>query len=153
MKRLHVHVSVPNLQQGIEFYRTLFDQEPAVAKTDYAKWMLDDPAVNFAISAGSGNKGVNHLGLQVDTDEEVDAIRQRLQSAHIIGMEENDANCCYTNSNKYWTMDPAGIPWEQFHTLSEIPTFGDSADTGIEAGACGCTPASYIKNTVAGCCT
>jgi len=152
MKRLHIHISVPELQQAIDFYRALFDQAPDVTKPDYAKWMLDDPAVNFAISVGHGKKGVNHLGFQFDSDEAVDDIQQRLRAAHIKGMDETDVNCCYANSNKYWTVDTAGIAWEQFHTLSEIPTFGDRPQRDDIDTHCGCGPAAEIKSGIRSCC-
>jgi len=153
MKRLHVHVSVPDLQKSIGFYNTLFGSEPAIIKPDYAKWMLDEPAVNFAISVGRGKSGLNHLGFQLDSDEEVDAIQERLADAHILGMEEKDADCCYANSNKYWAVDPAGIPWEQFHTMGELKTFGDGPSKELQASACGCTPASVAKSAFGGCCS
>lgn len=153
MKRLHVHVSVPDLQKSIDFYNSLFGSEPSVIKPDYAKWMLDEPAVNFAISLGRDKKGLNHLGFQFDSDEEVDTVQERLAGAHISGMEEKDADCCYANSNKYWTMDPAGIPWEQFHTMSELKTFGDGPGNGQQAADCGCTPTDVARRAFGGCCS
>lgn len=125
MKRLHVHVSVKELDKSIAFYNALFDAEPTVEKTDYAKWMLDDPAVNFAISTSSEKVGLNHFGFQVDSNEALEAIHQQLDAAAVAGHAENEAECCYAKSNKYWTMDPAGIPWENFHTLEQIETFGE----------------------------
>ena len=129
MKRLHVHVSVADIDQGINFYNTLFNQEASVVKDDYAKWMLDDPAINFAISSRSTRVGLNHLGFQVDSDEELAEIEDRLNRAQLRGVGEHNTNCCYARSNKYWTMDPASIPWENFHTMDSIPTFGESDDS------------------------
>ncbi len=131
MKRLHLHVAVENLEQAIDFYDTLFAHSADVVKDDYAKWMLDDPAINFAISKRCGKPGLNHLGFQVDSDEELEVIRARLQQAEIKGMEEKEQSCCYARANKYWTIDPANIPWENFHTLEAIPTFGESTDIEI----------------------
>ena len=152
MKRLHIHISVPNIEKSIAFYNALFDAQPDVVKDDYAKWMLDEPAVNFAITTGRGKKGLNHLGFQLDSDEEVSAIHERLEKAAIRGMEEKDADCCYANSNKYWTMDPAGVPWEQFHTLSTIPTFGTGVENDVQAAACGCGVIDRMKSAVSNCC-
>jgi catechol 2,3-dioxygenase-like lactoylglutathione lyase family enzyme len=134
MKRLHLHVSVPEIERSIDFYTALFGQAPAVIKDDYARWILDDPQVNFAISRGRGGNGVNHLGFQVDSDDMLDTIQSRLDAAGLDGAKESDVNCCYANSNKYWTVDPAGIPWEQFHTLADVPTFGGSS----KSSGCGC---------------
>jgi catechol 2,3-dioxygenase-like lactoylglutathione lyase family enzyme len=129
MKRLHVHVSVKDLPASIRFYRTLFGAEPAVTKTDYAKWMLEDPRINFAISTHRQPVGVNHLGFQVDTDEELRDMRAQLEAADARMVEENEQPCCYATSDKYWVTDPTGIAWETFHTLGSIPVYG--ADTAI----------------------
>lgn len=131
MKRLHVHVTVDDLEKGINFYETLFAQDASVVKDDYAKWMLDDPAVNFAISTSCGKVGLNHLGFQVDSDEELHEIESRLKEAELSGTKEENKNCCYAKANKYWTMDPAKIPWENFHTLDTIPTFGDREEVAL----------------------
>lgn len=126
MKRLHVHLSVNELRQNIAFYNALFDAQPVIEKDDYAKWLLDDPAIHFAISTGHDKTGLNHLGFQVDDDDALEVIRQQLDAAAVAGHEENEAECCYTKSNKYWTMDPEGIPWENFHTVERLETYGDS---------------------------
>ena len=131
MKRLHVHVSVKDLDKGIGFYSTLFGHKADVIKDDYAKWMLDDPAVNFAISERCGKVGLNHLGFQVDSDTELAEIEDRLKEAEIEGHKEENRSCCYAKANKFWTKDPADIPWENFHTLEAIQTFGDSKETEI----------------------
>jgi catechol 2,3-dioxygenase-like lactoylglutathione lyase family enzyme len=124
MKRLHVHVSVEDLSASIRFYRTLFGAEPVVTKADYAKWMLEDPRVNFAISMDRQPVGVNHLGLQVDTDEELRGMRAQLEAADARMIEEAEQHCCYAKSDKYWVTDPTGIAWETFHTLGSIPVYG-----------------------------
>ncbi|WP_416898721.1 MAG: ArsI/CadI family heavy metal resistance metalloenzyme [Minwuia sp.] len=123
-RRLHVHVSVDDLSKNVAFYSTLFAQQPTVLKDDYAKWMLDDPSVNFAISNRSGKVGIDHLGFQVDTDAEVEEIEARLHEAEQVVAPQRDANCCYAYGNKSWSQDPAGVPWEIFHTLKDIPIFG-----------------------------
>ncbi|MDF1721847.1 MAG: ArsI/CadI family heavy metal resistance metalloenzyme [Minwuia sp.] len=124
MKRLHVHIAVTDLDRSTDFYSTLFDTTPAVVKDDYVKWMLDDPAVNFAISTRAGRDGLDHLGLQVDTDEEVEEIEARLAAANEKVAPQRDAACCYAKGNKSWSRDPAGVPWETFHTMADIQMFG-----------------------------
>lgn len=143
MKRLHLHVSVEDIDKSIKFYSTLFGQEASVVKDDYAKWLLDDPAVNFAISNRGSNIGLNHLGFQVDDDEQLQAITDRLNDAEIAGMAEAGANCCYAKSDKYWTKDPANIPWENFRTLGDIPLFGEDhgpepVEDGMKASGAAC---------------
>jgi lactoylglutathione lyase len=125
MKRLHVHVSVTDLPASIRFYRTLFGADPAVTQTDYAKWMLDDPRVNCAISVNRQPFGVNHLGFQVDTDEELRGMRAQLAAADTRMVGESEQACCYTKSDKYWVTEPTGIAWETFHTLGRIPVYGE----------------------------
>ncbi len=129
MKRLHVHVSVKDLPASIRFYRTLFGAEPVVTQPDYAKWMLDDPRVNFAISMNRQPVGVNHLGFQVESDEELRGMRAQLEAADARMVEENEQPCCYAKSDKYWVTDPTGIAWETFHTLGRIPVYGE--DTAV----------------------
>jgi catechol 2,3-dioxygenase-like lactoylglutathione lyase family enzyme len=139
MKRFHVHVAVPELATGIRFYSTLFGAEPAVRKDDYAKWMLDEPRINFAISQRGGPAGVNHLGFQVDGNAELEALHANLEAADRSVVAEKGANCCYARSDKYWVTDPAGIAWESFHTLGSIPMFGE-AEGAAQDSAC-CAPA------------
>lgn len=139
MKRFHVHVSVPDLNQSIRFYSTLFGSEPAVVKDDYAKWMLDDPRVNFAISQRGGAPGVNHLGLQTDSDEELEVLHGQLEQADVAAQVERNIGCCYARSNKYWVTDPTGIAWETFHTLGSVPTFDGGESQEASAAAC-CAP-------------
>jgi catechol 2,3-dioxygenase-like lactoylglutathione lyase family enzyme len=141
MKRFHVHVSVQDLAASIRFYSSVFGVEPAVVKPDYAKWMLDDPRVNFAISQRSATLGVNHLGIQVDSAEELAALRAQVASAHIRARDEVAASCCYAKSDKYWVQDPQGVAWETFHTLGDIPVFGEQSVSA--AGAC-CVPEAPV---------
>jgi lactoylglutathione lyase len=127
MKRFHVHVAVEDLAASIRFYSMLFGARPAVVKDDYAKWMLDDPRVNFAISSRGGKVGVNHLGLQTDSDAELELVNARLQQAELATRAEKEIACCYARSNKYWVTDPTGIAWETFYTLGSVPTFNEEA--------------------------
>src|SRR3954464_1917945 len=117
MKRLHVHVAVENLPQSIGFYSALFAAQPAVVKTDYAKWMLDDPRLNFAVSTRDRAGGVDHLGIQTDTDEELAEIGRRLAAADAVSLAETATTCCYARSDKYWAEDPQGLRWETFRTF------------------------------------
>lgn len=128
MKRLHVHVAVENLDESIRFYATLFGAEPNVSEHDYAKWLLDDPAVNFAISDRSGRRGIDHLGIQVETADELADVTERLSTAQAQVLQEEAAQCCYAKGDKTWTADPQGVAWETFHTYGEIRVFGK--DTG-----------------------
>jgi hypothetical protein len=138
MKRFHVHVAVADLERSIGFYSTLFGTAPSVRKPDYAKWMLDDPRINFALSQRTEKFGVNHLGLQLDSAHELDAMRDQLQRADSAMLEEAAANCCYANSDKYWVTDPQGVAWETFHSLGAIPVYGDHSEKTEAAHAC-CT--------------
>lgn len=146
MKRLHVHVGVANLDQSIRFYSTLFGAEPTVTKADYAKWMLNDPRVNFAISAGRhAVKGIEHLGIQVENAEELVEVYGRLKAADRPVLEEGATTCCYAKSEKSWIADPDGVVWEAFLTNGEATTYGDSAElnalsVNAAGGAC-CAPA------------
>jgi catechol 2,3-dioxygenase-like lactoylglutathione lyase family enzyme len=127
MKRLHVHVAVDNLADSIRFYSGMFASEPAVLKEDYAKWMLDDPRVNFAISQRGREAGVNHLGIQVEDPAELKEMEGRLRTLQTPMLPEEKAACCYATSDKYWVKDPSGIAWETFHTLDSIPVYGEQA--------------------------
>jgi catechol 2,3-dioxygenase-like lactoylglutathione lyase family enzyme len=138
MKRFHVHLSVTSIPHSIEFYSKLFGVEPAVTKPDYAKWMLEDPRINFAISTGEGRLGLNHLGFQVDSDEELTELREQAARADIAAVEEIGAQCCYARSDKHWIGDPQGVAWEVFHTLGDIPVFGEH-ESQAQAAAC-CEP-------------
>lgn len=141
MKRLHVHVAVADLDQSMRFYSALFAAQPAVVKPDYAKWMLDDPRVNFAISTRSGAKGLDHLGIQVETPEELADVYDRLKAADRPVLEEGATTCCYAKSEKAWIADPQGLSWETFLTTGESTVYGDSVDLGpirVAAGPAKC---------------
>jgi catechol 2,3-dioxygenase-like lactoylglutathione lyase family enzyme len=125
MKRFHIHVSVNDLAQSIRFYSTLFGVGPSRVEADYAKWMLEDPRLNFAISARRQPVGVNHLGFQVDSADELQGLHAQLQAADARLIRENEQACCYARSDKYWVTDPTGIAWESFHTLGRIPIYGE----------------------------
>ena len=128
MKRLHVHVSVEDIAQSVRFYSALFAAEPAVLKPDYAKWMLDDPRVNFAISTRAEAKGLDHLGIQVDSPDELREVYQRLEQAERPVLEEGATTCCYAKSEKAWISDPQGLAWETFFTTGESTTYGHGID-------------------------
>ena len=142
MKRLHVHVGVADLDQSIKFYAHLFAAEPTVQKSDYAKWMLEDPRVNFAISKRGAKAGLDHLGIQAENGDELEDIGSRLAQAEVSVLPQKGASCCYAKSDKYWTIDPQGIAWESFHTLDSVPTYGADTRTAPAAhkAAC-CAPA------------
>ena len=161
MKRFHVHVAVKDLESSIRFYSALFGAEPTLSKSDYAKWMVDDPRINFAISQRGAQVGVNHLGLQVDSDEELEALRGQAESADLSASGQN-GTCCYARSNKYWYTDPQGVAWETYHTLAQVEFFGrddTAASTAVDGksqSSC-CTPTtasplSKIEREGAGCC-
>ena len=125
MKRFHVHVAVRDLDQSIRFYSSLFGTGPTVKKDDYAKWMLEDPRINFAISDRSGKSGLDHLGMQAETPAELEEVGSRLAQADVSVLPQKGASCCYAKSDKYWTLDPQGIAWESFHTLDSVPVYGE----------------------------
>ncbi|MBP7335911.1 ArsI/CadI family heavy metal resistance metalloenzyme [Niveispirillum sp.] len=127
MKRLHLHVAVDDLAQSVRFYSTLFAAQPTVLKDDYAKWMLDDPRVNFAISMRDSTPGVEHLGIQVDSADELAEVYGRLRQADAPVLEEGHTTCCYAKSEKSWVTDPAGLSWEVFHTYDGSATYGGGA--------------------------
>jgi catechol 2,3-dioxygenase-like lactoylglutathione lyase family enzyme len=131
MKRLHVHVGVADLDQSIRFYSTLFAAEPSIRKDDYAKWMLDDPRVNFAISEGRHeSRGIEHLGIQAESIDELGEVYGRLKAADRPVLEEGRTTCCYAKSEKSWITDPDGLVWETFFTDGEATTYGDSPVLG-----------------------
>jgi catechol 2,3-dioxygenase-like lactoylglutathione lyase family enzyme len=138
MKRLHVHVRVDDLAQSILFYSTLFGTEPTVVKNDYAKWMLDDPRVNFTISEGNHpTKGIEHLGIQVESTKELAEVYGRLKAADRPVLEEGQTTCCYAKSEKSWITDPDGVVWEAFLTNGEATTYGDSPALGTLSDSLG----------------
>ena len=150
MKRFHVHVHVDDLAKNIAFYSAMFNQAPARTETDYAKWMLQDPPVNFAISTRGDKPGLDHLGIQVESSEELQTLKAQAEKADLALLDEGETTCCYARSDKYWVTDPQGIAWEQFHTLDNIPVFREGA--AASATAC-CTPAAPPSQAGASCCT
>jgi catechol 2,3-dioxygenase-like lactoylglutathione lyase family enzyme len=145
VKRLHVHVAVEDLPRSVRFYSTLFAAEPAVLKDDYAKWLLDDPRVNFAISARGAEPGVEHLGIQVEDEAGLAEVYARLWHAGAPVLEEGATTCCYAKSEKSWVTDPAGVPWEVFRTFGESAVYGGGAEAGggrlaAATGDACCTP-------------
>jgi len=136
MKRLHMHIGVNDLQKNIAFYAALFKSQPDIVKNDYAKWMLDDPMVNFAISTRSAGVGLDHVGIQTETEQELSQLSQQLEDAGIAGVAQQDAGCCYAQSDKYWVQDPQGIAWETFHSLGTIPVFSHNQPQADNNSCC-----------------
>ena len=151
MKRFHVHLGVPDLDASIRFYSGLFGMAPTVQKSDYAKWMLDDPRVNFAISHRGRAAGLNHLGLQAESADELAGIRTQFDAADASStVAETGAHCCYVKSDKHWVTDPQGIAWEAFHTLETIPLFGaDATSETADGGCCSAVAAALPKSEAA----
>jgi catechol 2,3-dioxygenase-like lactoylglutathione lyase family enzyme len=152
MKRMHVNLSVTDLDASIEFYNSLFASEPDVVKADYAKWMLDDPRVNFAISTRGETKGINHLGIQVENDTELDEVYGRLKGAGAPVIEEGATTCCYAESEKTWIFDPEGIAWETFLTLGESPVYGHDLVKPEQTNSACCTPTQPSTKSDTSCC-
>lgn len=153
MKRLHVHIAVEDLEQSIGFYSTLFGTKPTKQKPDYAKWMLDDPRVNFAISARGAKPGLDHFGIQVDAPEELEGLREHLKRADLGLFDEGETTCCYAASDKSWVKDPSGIAWEAYHTMEDAELFSKPKEEG---SAC-CAPKVEAKPAAScapksGCC-
>ena len=137
MKRFHVHAHVDDLEASVAFYSKLFAAKPTRLESDYAKWMIEDPRINFAISTRGGRPGVDHLGFQTDNEEELVELKERAQAADMAILDEGETTCCYARSEKHWVTDPQGIAWEHFHTLDSIPTFSQStAEAPAKAAAC-----------------
>lgn len=140
MKRFHIHVGVKNIEQSVQFYSTLFGQKPIKQKPDYAKWLLDDPRLNFAISTHSENIGVNHVGIQVESPSELEEITTRLKNADLGVHDEGETTCCYAVSNKAWTSDPSGVAWEAYHNMADAEVYNSPKEaTPEEAQSC-CGP-------------
>jgi len=145
MKRFHVHIAVADLDASIRFYSALFGAEPTVRMDDYAKWMVEDPRVNFAISKRSETVGLNHLGFQVDNTAELSQMQGRLTQAAQPYVEESQTACCYAKSDKYWIADPQGIAWETFHTLEAVPVFSAAGQDAFKGAPC-CVPVSILTS-------
>lgn len=157
MKRMHIHVGVERLDQAITFYSALFGAGPAKTKADYAKWMLDDPRINFAISTHTGKTGVDHLGIQVADEQELGDLRERLKEADLSLFDEGETVCCYARSDKSWVEDPAGIAWEAYKTMDETRFFSTDKETVATAECAGQlsakpAPADSIAPPSGGCC-
>lgn len=140
MKRFHVHMHVDDLAKSIAFYSKLFAAAPARVEGDYAKWMLDDPRVNFAISTRGDKPGVDHLGFQVDEAGELAELKARAEGADMALLDEGATTCCYARSDKHWITDPQGVAWEHFHTLGNIPVFNEAAAPSAATTAAACCP-------------
>ena len=140
MKRFHAHVHVDDLAQSIAFYSKLFAAAPTRVEADYAKWMLEDPRINFAISTRGATPGLDHFGLQTDDAAELAELKARAEAADMALLDEGNTTCCYARSEKHWVTDPQGIAWEHFHTLGDIPVFKEAAPSSA-AGAC-CDPSA-----------
>ena len=149
MKRFHVHLHVSDLAASIGFYTRLFAAPPVKVEPDYAKWMLDDPRVNFAISTRGSAAGVDHLGIQADDEAELAELRARAERADQAMLDEGETTCCYARSEKHWVTDPQGVAWEHFHTLQDIPLFREAP---AAAGAACCTPPAAGPAAEAACC-
>lgn len=154
MKRFHVHLHVSDLAASLAFYNKLFAAEPARVEADYAKWMLTDPPVNFAISTRGAQPGLDHLGIQVDNADDLATLKAQAQAADMALLDEGETTCCYARSDKYWVTDPQGVAWEQFHTLGNIPTFnaGNTDTNKASAHACCAPAATKNENTSSACC-
>jgi catechol 2,3-dioxygenase-like lactoylglutathione lyase family enzyme len=147
---MHIHVGVKDIAEGVKFYSALFGATPSKQMPDYAKWMLDDPRLNFAISTRSGKQGVDHLGFQVDDETELDSMREQLRAADIAMFDEGETVCCYAESDKSWLQDPAGIAWETYQTMGDAQLFSDKAAS--DDSAC-CAPVSIpVVPASSGCC-
>ena len=139
MKRMHIHMFIDDLQKSINFYSNLFGSEPTKRKDDYAKWMLNDPGVNFAISSRGSKSGIDHLGIQVEKDIELKDMRERLKKADMQSFAEGETVCCYAKSDKTWVEDPSGIAWETYRTMEDAEVFNNSSDSktsDIKSGTC-----------------
>ena len=145
MKRFHVHVSVDDLDANVRFYSTVFGMPPTLHKADYAKWMVEDPRINFAISKRGASAGLDHLGFQVDSDEELTALRSQIGAAEIAALDQPDAQCCYARSDKYWIKDPQGIAWETYRTLGQAEIYGAETKTSDSAACCSPTPEAVTE--------
>lgn len=146
MKRMHIHVGVKNIDDSVRFYSALFGTQPVKLKPDYAKWMLDDPRINFAISTRAEKMGVDHLGLQVDDASELQALRDQMSAANISTHDDGETTCCYAKSEKSWVEDPNGVAWEAYHTMEDAQIFSAKEEAGT--GAC-CVPE---PKTATSCC-
>jgi len=144
MKRFHVHVAVANLAESIQFYSTFFNTPPSVEKDDYAKWMLDDPRINFAISTRGREPGLDHLGIQVENSNDLTEISLRLKAAQQPILEQEQTTCCYAKADKTWVHDPQGIAWESFYTTGTATTYGEDAELATQSNSACCAPTQEV---------
>lgn len=154
MKRIHIHIAVEKMLESKNFYQILFGVSPSIEREDYVKWEINNPALNFAISKRGQQPGINHLGIQVESDEELAEISGRFKKAEHTFSEQKGASCCYAHSNKHWSFDPSGVAWESFHTIGNLTIFGSDTtnEDANEGGAC-CIPINNGKgNDKAACC-
>jgi len=151
MKRFHVHLHVADLARSVGFYQQLFAAEPTRCEADYAKWMLDDPPLNFAISTRGTAQGIDHLGIQTDDPAELAALKARAEAADLALLDEGATSCCYARSSKHWITDPQGIAWEHFHTLGDIPVFREEA-AAEPAAVAAVAPVAVASVAAAACC-
>ncbi len=149
MNRFHVHLHVDNLATSIGFYSKLFAAEPTRIEADYAKWMIEDPRINFAISTRGNKPGIDHLGFQTDSVAELDVLKARADDANIALQDDGETTCCYARSEKYWITDPQGVAWEQFHTLGNIPVFNEAPAADPAAGPACCAPTAVASPAAA----
>ena len=140
MKRFHIHVGVKDLNHSVQFYSTLFGQQPSKLKEDYAKWMLEDPRINFAISTRTTEEGIDHLGFQVDESNELTELTNRLKNADLGVYGEGSTTCCYAESNKAWVKDPSGIAWETYQTMADAEVFSEKPKVQEPAASACCAP-------------
>lgn len=152
MKRFHVHAHVEDLQASIAFYSKMFAAVPTRVESDYAKWMLDDPPVNFAISTRGHATGVDHVGIQTDNADDLAELKARAKAADISLRDEGQTSCCYARSEKYWVTDPQGLAWEHFHTLGNIPVFHDELATAAADGKTAAKAPGVAVKPAAACC-
>ena len=158
MKRFHIHVHVDDLAASVAFYSKLFAAQPACVEADYAKWMLDDPRVNFAISTRGTKAGVDHLGFQVDDAAELAELAKRAEAADMALLDQGETTCCYARSEKHWVVDPQGIAWEHFHTLDGAPVYGESRKAPASSASTSCCAPSgkpvgiLVKPAGSACC-
>lgn len=136
VKRFHIHVGVKNLEKSVQFYSTLFGQKPSKLKEDYAKWMLEDPRLNFAISTRTGTDGVDHVGIQVEESTELKEITERLRNADLNLFGEGETTCCYSKSNKAWVTDPSGVAWETYQNMADAEVYTERKDAPDESECC-----------------
>lgn len=149
MKRFHIHVGVKDLKHSVDFYSTLFGHQPTKLKDDYAKWMIEDPKINFAISTRSNEVGVDHLGIQVEEDNELSELTQRLKNADLGIYGEGTTTCCYAESTKAWVKDPSGLAWETYKTMGDAEVYSEKTKAEPKSSSC-CAPKT--SNTVKSCC-